>query len=207
MFRILNSYLFQHKSISVPGMGTIYLETLPATIDTSTQNMLPPLNYFRFDKYYDSPERQFFSYLASQQHVAEYEALRVYNEFAYNIRDKINQDETVDWEGVGVLRRDPEGNISFESSIKNPFFMQPVPARKVIRPDARHVLLVGDTERTSTEMNEWLRADHEDARRRPWWLYALVVGILAIMALLFYFASHGWNLDSAGNQKSLQVEK
>jgi hypothetical protein len=207
MFSLLNSYLFQHKSISIPGLGTIYLETLPASIDTSTQNMLPPLYYFRFDKYFDSPDRQFFNFLATQQQIADYEALRLYNDFSYQVKEKINQNEAVTWDGVGVLKKDTDGNIVFESAMNNPAFMQPVPARKVIRPDARHVLLVGDTERTSTEMNAWLNQEQQLVRKRPWWIYALVVGILSVLALVFYFSMHGWNMDSTGNQKSLQTEK
>jgi len=207
MFSLLNSYLFQHKSISIPGLGTIYLETLPASIDTSTQNMLPPAYYFRFDKYSDSPERQFFTFLATQQDVADYEALRIYNDFSYQLREKINQNEAVRWEGVGVLKKDAGGNITLESAINNPAFLQAVPARKVIHPDTHHVLLVGDTERTSTEMNAWLNQEQLLVRKRPWWLFALIVGIVSILALIFYFSSHGWNMDSTGNQKSLQTEK
>jgi hypothetical protein len=207
MFSLLNSYLFQHRSISIPGLGTIYLETLPASIDTSTQNMLPPLYYFRFDKYFDSPDRQFFSFLAAQQQIADYEALRLYNDFSYQVKEKINQNESFNWEGVGVLKKDADGNIAFESAINNPVFMQPVPARKVIRPDARHVLLVGDTERTSTEMNAWLNQEQELDNKRPWWIYALIVGVLSVLVLVYYFSSHGWNMDSTGNQKSFQTEK
>jgi hypothetical protein len=207
MFSLLNSYLFQHKSISIPGLGTIYLENLPASIDTSTQNMLPPAYYFRFDRYSDSPDRQFFSFLASQQQIADYEALRQYNDFSHQVRERINQNEAVSWEGIGILKKDSDGNIAFESAITNPSFMQPVPARKVIHPDSQHVILVGDTERTSTEMNAWLNQEQMLVRRRPWWLYALIIGILSILGLVFYFSSHGWNMDSTGNQKSLQTEK
>ncbi|HEX4849893.1 MAG TPA: hypothetical protein VFV08_03755, partial [Puia sp.] len=152
MFDILNSYLFQHKSISIPGLGTIYMETLPASIDTSTKNMLPPLYYFRFDRNEDAPSRDFFSFLALHKRIADYEALKLYNEFAYTLRNEINKEERFKWEGVGELKKDTTGNVLFESSLGNPFFLQPVPARKVIHPDARHVLLVGDTERTNVEM-------------------------------------------------------
>ena len=79
MFEELNSYLYQHKSISIPGLGTIYMESLPASIDSSSKNILPPLYYFRFDKYFDAPDKEFFSYLASEKNMADYEAIRWYN--------------------------------------------------------------------------------------------------------------------------------
>ena len=207
MFEILNSYLFQHKSISIPGLGTIYMETLPASIDTGTKNMLPQLYYFRFDKYFDSPDREFFSYLAMHKKIADYEALKLYSEFAYGLRNTISVEEKVKWDGVGELKKDHEGNIIFESSIGNPFFLQPVPAKKVIHPDAKHVLLVGDTERTSVEMNELLHQEEDEKKRKLWWVYALIIGIIALFIILFHFSSHGWRFDAAGNQQKLEVEK
>jgi len=207
MFEILNSYLFQHKSISIPGLGSIFMETLPASVDTSTKNMLPPLYYFRFDKNMDAPARDFFTFLAHQKKIAEYEALKIYNEFAYGLRNRISDENQVRWEGVGELKKDATGNIVFESSLGNPFFLQPVPATKVIRSDARHVLLVGDTERTSVEMNELLHTDEEATKKKMWWIIALVIGIGALFIILFHFSSHGWNLESTGNQQTLQTEK
>ena len=207
MFDVLNSYLFQHKSISIPGLGTIFMETLPASIDTSTKNILPPLYYFRFDKYADAPEREFFSYLAAQKNVEDYEALKMYSEFAFELRNKINLEEKVKWEGVGELKKDYEGNILFESSLGNPFFLQPIPARKVIHPDAKHLLLVGDTERTSVEMNELLHQEEEQKVKKWWWISALVAGVIALLIILFHFSSHGWKIDSAGNQQKLEVKK
>ena len=51
MFDVLNSSLYQHSSISIPGLGTIYLENLPASIDSATHQMLPPIFYFLFYKF------------------------------------------------------------------------------------------------------------------------------------------------------------
>lgn len=207
MFDVLNSYLFQHKNISIPGLGTIYMESLPASMDASTQNMLPPLYYFRFDKYFDAPDREFFSYLSSQQKIPDYEALRLYSEFSYVLREKINREEHVNWEGVGELKKNAEGSIVFESTLGNPFFLQPVPARKVVRSNAQHVLLVGDTERTNVEMNEWLQQEEAPRKKATWWIYALIIGAIAISIVIYHFSSHGWNIDSAGNQQQLKVEK
>ena len=86
MFEILKSYLFQHKSISLPGLGTIIMELVPASLDTGTKEMLPPIYQFRFDKYFDAPDRQFFSWLASYKDIADFEAIRMYNEFSFDLR-------------------------------------------------------------------------------------------------------------------------
>ncbi|HLZ88634.1 MAG TPA: hypothetical protein VKQ52_15370, partial [Puia sp.] len=66
MFAVLNAYLFQHRSISIPGLGTIYLETLPAAVDVADRTMQPPAYHFRFDKYFDAPDKEFFAFVAAQ---------------------------------------------------------------------------------------------------------------------------------------------
>ncbi len=196
---VLNSYLFQHKSISIPGLGTIFLERLPANNDVGNKNFIPPLYYFRFDKYFDAPDKDFFSYLATEKNIPDYEAIKWYNEFSFELRNKIRQDEKVKWDDVGILKKDHAGNIVFESAPQNPAFMKAVQANIVIRKDAQHHLLVGDRETTNYEMTEWLnptgKADHP-ARKELWWVYALALAAAVLIVLLFHFFSNGWQASS-----------
>jgi hypothetical protein len=202
MFKVLNAYLFQHRNISIPGLGTIYLETFPASADVADRTILPPLYRFRFDKYFDAPDREFFSYLASQRNILDYEAIKWYNEFSFELRNRIKTEQRVDWEGVGILRQDEAGNTTFEPRADNHLFMSPTPAVRVNRQNAKHVLLVGDQEKTNFEMNEWLHDDELRARRkkRSWWIIALVLGAIAVAILIWHFYSNGWSI---GNQAKL----
>ena len=149
MYTILNKYLFLHKSIPVPGLGTICLESQPATIDASTRSILPPAYRFRFDKFSDSPDKNLFAYLSSQQQISDYEALRQYNDFAYSLRDRLNYFREAPWEGLGSLVKDDTGKFISNPPLKILIFLQPVPAEKVVRANAKHMLLVGDRERSS----------------------------------------------------------
>lgn len=206
MYTILNKYLFLKKSIPLPGLGTICMESISATIDASTRSILPPTYQFRFDKFFDSPDKDLFTYLSAQQNISDYEALRQYNEFAFSLRDHLNYSREASWEGLGTLIKDDMGEIHFESSKPNPIFLQPVPAEKVVRANAKHMLLVGDRERSNSEMNEWF-AEEPVHGNRLWWLVALVGGIAAVMVILFHFSSHGWNVGSTANQQLIQVKK
>jgi hypothetical protein len=205
MYTILNRYLFLHKSIPIPGLGTICMESQAATIDASTRTIHPPVYRFRFDKFSDSPDKDLFAYLSVQQKISDYEALRQYNDFAYSLRDRLNYFREAPWEGLGILKKDDMGDIHFESSILNPSFLQPVPAEKVIRTNAKHMLLVGDRERSSREMSDWF-AEEPIHGNRLWWLVALVSGIAAALIIMFHFSSRGWNVESTGNQQTIQVK-
>lgn len=200
MLQVLNAYLFQHRSISIPGLGTIYLETFPAHVDVADRTVLPPAYRFRFDKYFDAPEREFFSYLATQGKMLDFEAIKWYNEFAFDLRNRIKNEDEVAWQGIGILRKDESGNVLLESATAPDFFQHPVPAIKVKHRDAVHTMLVGDRERTSSEMNEWLQDDNASRRRLSWWVIALVLVVVALAFLAWHFYTHGF---STGNQSTI----
>src|SRR5579871_1731970 len=192
MLQVLNAYLFQHRSISIPGLGTIYLETFPAHVDVADRTVLPPVYRFRFDKYFDAPEREFFAYLSAQGKMLDFEAIKWYNEFAFDLRNRIRNEDEVPWEGVGILRKDAAGNILLESTTAPDFFQHPVPAMKVMHQDAVHTLLVGDRERTSGEMNVWLHEEAASRKRLSWWVVALVLLVIALAFLAWHFYTHGF---------------
>jgi len=197
MISILNSYLIQHKSICVPGLGTIYLEKIPAINDFSNRQLLPPSYKYRFDKYFDAPDKEFFSFLASNQNIAEYEAIKQYNEFAYDLRDRIRKEERFDWPQVGILMRDATGEIQFKSEMIQPQFIRPVQAIRVIRQDARHAILVGDQELTTDHMSELL-SEEVYVEKESWWIYALIILAVALVILFIYLYQHRWDFGSIG---------
>src|SRR6476469_5211820 len=197
MISTLNSYLIQHKSICIPGLGTIYLEKIPAINDFSNRQLLPPSYKYRFDKYFDAPDKEFFSFLASNQNIAEYEAIKQYNEFAYDLRDRIRKEERFDWPQVGILMRDATGEIQFKSEMIQPQFIRPVQAIRVIRQDARHAILVGDQELTTDHMSELL-SEEVYVEKESWWIYALIILAVALVILFIYLYQHRWDFGSIG---------
>lgn len=206
MYTILNKYLFLHKSIPVPGLGTICMESVPATIDASTRSIFPPTHRFRFDKFSDAPDKELFAYLSALQNISDYEALRQYNDFAYSLRDRLNYFREAPWEGLGILKKDDSGDVHFESTISNPSFLQPVPAEKLVRANAKHMMLVGDRHRSNSEMSSWF-AEEPASGNRLWWVVALIGGIAAALIVMFHFSSKGWNVESTGNQQQIQIRK
>jgi hypothetical protein len=206
MFEVLNSYLYQHKNISIPGLGTIYLETLPATPDSGNKSIIPPMYHFRFDKYFDAPDKDFFSYLALEKNIPDYEAIKWYNEFSYDLRNKIRQDDKVKWDGIGILKKDYAGNIVFESEPDSSLFMQPVKAEPVTRKNVQQRMMVADKEKNNYEMEEWLQANAQKIKQN-WWIYALVAASAALLILLFYYSGNHSQSNFSGNQQRLETTK
>jgi hypothetical protein len=258
MIEILNRYLVQHKSINVPGLGTIYIERIPANTDFINKQVFPPQYKYGFDKNLDTPDNDLFIFLAQQKNIPGDEATQSYNQFAGSLQTKINEDNMAEWQDVGVFRKLPSGDIIFEPVVSAGRLFGPVPAERVVRNNAAHSILVGDREKTNIEMTGLLNEQknvqksnqkrvqksaqknvqktpqinvqesaqinvQESARvnvqeveqanvvipaqrpRQTWWIFALVLFIIAVSILAYHFSTHGFTWKSIANQEKFEL--
>jgi hypothetical protein len=225
MNNVLVSYLLQHKSISIPGLGSMYIERIPAQTDFVNRRILPPDYHFRFDKYFDAPDKDFFTYLAKQQNIADYEAIKWYNEWAYELRSKLREGQVIEWAGIGTLKKDISGEIIFESAGRIPSLQEPTPANRVIHTHTQHTMLVGDQEVTrkitNTEANTAVSDDNnvasneeqvpdyppypEEPPKKRWWIFALVIAAVALTVIFMRVYKNGLTTSAAGNQQRINA--
>jgi hypothetical protein len=207
MTEALLSYLLQHKSLSIPGLGSMYIERIPAQADFVNKRILPPDYHFRFDKYFDAPDKDFFTYLAQQNDIADYEAIKWYNEWAYDLRNKIREGFTIEWAGIGKLKKDVSGEIHFESAGAIATLLEPVPANRVVHKNTEHTMLVGDQEIVqeipSPEYEPYPEPDSY-SKKETWWIYALIIAAVALSIIIFRFYNNGVTPSATGNQQTVQ---
>jgi hypothetical protein len=209
MMEILNSYLLQRKIINIPGMGSIYILDRAAITDFVNKQLFPSSYSFRFDKYQDVPEPGFYQYLSEKEGISENEAMDWYNDFASSLRSKIKNDGFFHWQGVGTIKKDDEGDIVIEDQVKLLPFLSPVPAKRVIRKDAKHAILVGDNEKTNVQMSELLHEPEGQIiaqEKSYWWIYAIVLAALAAGLIFYHFYEHGFRWGSTANQQKIMLE-
>ncbi len=224
MNNVLVSYLLQHRSISIPGLGSMYIERIPAQTDFVNRRILPPDYHFRFDKYFDAPDKDFFTYLAKQQNIADYEAIKWYNEWAYELRSKLREGMEVQWDGIGTLKKDISGEIVFESAGRIPSLQEHTPANRVIHTHTQHTMLVGDQEvtrkisstdlvETSASNNNVISGDEQapelyeeqPPKKKGWWIFAIVLAALALTVIFLRMYRDGLVTSAAGNQQPIQA--
>ncbi|AEW00669.1 hypothetical protein A4D02_11990 [Niastella koreensis] len=232
MNNVLVSYLLQHKSISIPGLGSMYIERIPAQTDFVNRRILPPDYHFRFDKYFDAPDKDFFTYLAKQQNIADYEAIKWYNEWAYELRSKLREGQVIEWAGIGTLKKDISGEIVFESAGRIPSMQEPTPANRVIHTHTQHTMLVGDQEVTrkisnidaapaaTAEENNVAPGEEqapnpnepyqypweeEKPKKRGWWFFALFLAAVALGLIFFRVYKSGFVTSAAGNHQQINA--
>jgi hypothetical protein len=202
MERLIKTYLLQKSSVSIPGLGTIYVERSPARSDFINRQLLPPSYHFRFDKYFDAPGKDFFAFLASRKKIEDYEAIKLYNEWALGIRNNLGSDNSSALEGIGVLKRNESGDVAFEPENLHDVINVAVPAERIIRTNAKHTMLVGDREISNVEMTDYLH-DEVHKEKTSWWIYALIIAAVALTAILFHFF-RGPNVPPFGNHQTIQ---
>lgn len=202
MYGVLYQYLILHKQLNIPGIGIFQIERIPADIDFISKIVNPPAYSIALHHSNASPSQKIFSWLSDVQNISERDALSRFNDFAFELRNKIMSGEKLQWEGIGTLSKGLAGEIRFEAAMKGMTMGTPVSANKVIRENAAHTVRVGENHKTSIEMKEYLNP--ADGKRSYWWAAALIIGLLAFVFIAWFFSTKGLNTASAGNQQKLE---
>jgi len=198
----LYEFLLLNRRLSLPGIGTIFLCQNSAQLDFTNKQFIAPSFYFIIESGNDKPSKKLFDWLSSSLNITEWDAIRSVNDFSFDLKKKLAENGEVKWENVGVLRRDNNGDFKLDQQNVLLQSQQPVTAEKVIRVKAEHIVLVGEQEKTSVEMEEYFA--ETPARKNYTWLVAAILIVLAIIFVGWYFAEKGFSTPSAGNQSVIK---
>jgi hypothetical protein len=201
MFGELQQYLLLYKQLNVPGIGTFHMERMPASFDVASKLINPPSYSITLHHSNATPSQKIFGWLSEALLVPEQDAISRFNDFAFEIRNRIMAGEKLEWDGIGTLTKGMAGEIRFEPAVKGVTTGPPLPANRVIRENAEHTVRVGEDQKTSTEMLERLAVG--DKHRSYWWAAALVLGLLAFVFIAWYFSTNGFNPPAAGNRQKM----
>ena len=198
----LYEFLLLNKKLSLPGIGTISLCQHPAHLDFTNRQITAPSFYFTIDSRNDKPSKKLFDWLSSSLGISEWDAIKSINDFSFDLKSRLSENREVIWDGVGVFRRDNNGNLKLDQKNVLVVSQQPVTAEKVIRMKAEHTVLVGEQEKTSVQMEEYFAEHH--VRKNYSWLIAVILIVLAVMFIGWHFSEKGFSTSAAGNQSVIK---
>ncbi len=173
MYSIIAPSFFQKKKCVLPGIGRLSLVTHAAETDFYNTQIKAP--------------RQEIVFTSGTE-------ANIFNEFSAiseMMQRHLDEEGSVALHGVGTFTKDTTGAISFAPIQIDNDFTQPVTAERVIHKDAPHAILVGDKETTNVVMAEYYT--EETVAKDRWWVWALVLGSIAIAALILYIIKYGFN--------------
>jgi nucleoid DNA-binding protein len=173
MFNVIASSLFQKKSCRLPGIGTLEVVTRSAEYDFSNQQISAPQHRIVFINA-SSSDNTFNEFSAISQ----------------LMKQKLKDEGMVEIDGLGSFVKDGNGSLQFVPVEIDSNLLQPVVAERVIHKDAEHAILVGDKETTNVEMTEYY-TDETAVAKDKWWIWAIVLGVVAISVIAYYLSQNG----------------
>ena len=202
MQKLFYEYLILYRQLSLPGVGTIFMEGSPSKLDFGNKQILPPSFTFRLDTRHDQPSKFFFDWVSASSGIPEWDAIKALSAFSFELKDKVAAERKAIWENVGAFCRDEKGNFVLNSVFPAIIWESPVTAEKVIREHAEHTLRVGEQEKSSAEMEVFFS---EAAVKKDYtWLIALILTGLSVLFAGWYFSEKGFTPAATGNQSVLK---
>ena len=202
MYECLYRFLIRYKKLDLPGIGTIALHLQSSRSEFADRHFSPPGYFFTLEKQDEVPRGKLFSWLASHFNITDSEAVIRFNEFIFDLTRKLKEGREIHWQKVGSFQKELTGEIKFTSAKEELPWLENVPGQKVIRENVEHRMLVGEVEKTSTEMNELLNSSAGE-RKYQWWVWPVGIVVAIFIFLGWYFSEHGMTSTSTGNHSKI----
>ena len=105
MFDELYCFLIHDKQLYVPGIGIFLLERKAARTDFLNKCVHPPTYTVSFQSSSQSSSKKIFSWLANALNISDRDAVIQFNEFAFDLKKKIDEGNIIKLKGVGTLEK------------------------------------------------------------------------------------------------------
>lgn len=204
MQELIASYLLQYKKCPLPGVGSLAVRRTEATIIAGEKRIAAPAEEIIFS-HDELNADDLHDFIAAQKGISKDEAAYQLGRYCEELKSLQGSDKAT-IQSTGEFYRDADGSLAF-IPVQPLFAAQDIYAEKVIHPDTSHAILVGDTETTNVAMNEYYAEEEPKARSR-WWIFALIIFVIAAALIGFYLIdpahnssfgiSHKYDVDSAG---------
>jgi hypothetical protein len=178
MLNVLYKYLVLTNHVGIPGIGNFSIERSDSQFRGASIH--PPVREVLFQPGSALTDKNFYHFLAQEKNISEVDAVRKFQDFAYDLKKCIQLNPFVEITGLGFLKRNNTGEIYFESTL-NPDRYLPVltPGERSVPVPEQTVLENGD---------ESTFAEDTIVKRDRWWIWAAVLAFLALAAIFYYYS-------------------
>ncbi|MBX9735087.1 MAG: hypothetical protein K2X37_13600 [Chitinophagaceae bacterium] len=194
MHQYLHKYLVLNKKLGIPDVGNFSIQYTPSKLDASTGLLFGPTPVVQFKQEQTAPaDKVFFDFLAEEMAVDEVVAIRRFHDYVYQLKSTITAPQGGKIEGIGNLRKEESGLIIFSPYKLTQDIIPQVHSGTAIqspKADKKHIPEDNDRELTEQEeedIRELLGQDASDASSDNWWIYAVILLLIGVGAVLFYY--------------------
>ena len=189
MFDFIHKYLILNKKASVPTLGVFTINRIPAQLSFEDKKISPPVFQINFTAGSPAADKYFYKFVEDEQQIEEIEAITKLNNFSHTVRQELNKNKEVFFPGIGQLIIGRDGQLRLQNLHQSNDYYPAVSAataqRNVIAPEAvvTEEIVVDEP----TELVEEVSTSKKDY----WWIFALILAIVAIGAIAYYYYLNG----------------
>ncbi|MEN9458155.1 MAG: hypothetical protein RL135_729 [Bacteroidota bacterium] len=194
MYQYLHKYLVLNHRLSIPDVGNFVIEPNSAKLDNANGFLFAPAPAIRFKQEQTPPSDKFlFDFISEELGVDQMTAIKQFHDYVYKIKTSLTTPQGAVIPGIGAMRKEENGYILFTPE-KNLLDLLPqVKVGETIEFAKKEAIKINhDEERNLTEqeeedIRELLGQDSQIKTSDNWWVYAVILLMIGIGALLFYY--------------------
>lgn len=193
MFELFYKYLIINNKASLPGIGSFLVEQVPASMDFENKKIIPPSQKISLSNIVNDQEvLNFQHFLNKELQVNAAESWQKLSSFAQTIQNQIASNGTLDLPNIGKLVKNISGGFSLNSNnsnednkVLNDIFINKSQAANTNFMEVYSDVMPTIIRRENfTENNDvFINKEAEDY----WWVWAIVLAIMGLGALLYYY--------------------
>lgn len=192
MYPFLYKYFLVNKKVAIPGLGSFSLQEIPASLDFVKGMLRAPQSKIIFTKSEaDVVDKSLFIYLSREMQVEEWQVAKKFQEFTAAIKSNLETSKAVELPGIGKLQKGYDDDLVFLADTDATI----IPSTDIklnntndsranlveLYSTGENLILTEETEEDKLEMI--IKHKEEDY----WWVYALILALMGVGALLYYY--------------------
>jgi hypothetical protein len=184
---LLSKYFGLNGRVVIPGIGLlnrIYDSAANQFVDKKYQ---PPTYKILFDeKSWLVPQSQ-LKYISRFTGYALNEIQVYLEELGRSIFAALEKDRKIEWIGMGLFQMDEDGVVSFQPRHTQTQYLNEITYAHVIRKNVEHSIIVGASEKTNHEMEEYFEELKNQQHWKSWQKLAIIISLISLAIILVRF--------------------
>ena len=194
MHQYLHKYLVLNQKLSLPDIGNLIIEPNIAQLDVNNGLLFAPVPSIHFKQDFTTvADKYFYDFLAEEMGLDEMTAIKNFHDYLNKIKAALITPVGANIPGIGNLRKEQNEFIRFTAE-KNLYDLMPqvkvenaqqlLVNNEVVETDDDDRILTNQEEQ---EIRELLGQETQDGQTDYWWVYAVILLLIGVGALLFYY--------------------
>lgn len=194
MYQYLHKYLVLNHKLSIPDVGNLVIETNSSKLDTANGFLFAPSPTIKFKQEQTPPsDKLFFDFLSEEMGLDQVSAIKNFHDYLYKLKTSLTTPKGAIIPGIGIMRKEENGYILFTPEKNLLELMPQVKLGDGVEFSKKDVKVYHEdderdlSEQEEEDIRELLGQDSQMSGADNWWVYAVILLMIGIGALLFYY--------------------